>query len=127
MQPDAQVTNIIFENGLWYLKTANRTYTAKVLVNASGAWVDQVAEMAGIEPLGFKPYRRSIARIPVPGGYDPSNWPLLDGVNESWYAKSDAGQLIVSPSDEDPVLPQDAWADEEHAERADDVREPKAP
>ncbi|MAT88911.1 MAG: glycerol-3-phosphate dehydrogenase [Aestuariivita sp.] len=112
VQTDAQVTNIRFENGLWHLTTANQTYSAKVLVNASGAWVDQIAEMAGIEPLGFTPYRRSIARIPVPGGYDPSNWPLLDGVKESWYAKPDAGQLIVSPADEDPVLPQDAWADD---------------
>ena len=87
IKTEAKVTNINFENGTWHLVTDEQTYSAKMLVNASGAWVDQIAEMAGIEPLGFTPYRRSIARIPVPGGYDPSNWPLLDGVNESWYAK----------------------------------------
>jgi len=37
---------------------------------------------------------------------------VLDGVNESWYAKPDAGKWIISPSDEDPVAPHDAWADD---------------
>ncbi len=112
IKTEAKVTNINFENGTWHLVTDEQTYSAKMLVNASGAWVDQIAEMAGIGPLGFTPYRRSIARIPVPGGYDCTNWPLLDGVKESWYAKPDAGQLIVSPADEDPIIAQDAWVDD---------------
>ena len=112
VQTEAQVTNITFDNGQWNVVTADQMYSAKILINASGAWVDLIAQMAGLEPLGFTPYRRSIARIPVPGDYDPSNWPLLDGVKEGWYAKPDAGQLIVSPADEDPVAPQDAWADD---------------
>jgi glycine/D-amino acid oxidase-like deaminating enzyme len=37
---------------------------------------------------------------------------MLNGVKEGWYAKPDAGQLIVSPADEDSMAPQDAWADD---------------
>jgi D-arginine dehydrogenase len=31
---------------------------------------------------------------------------------ETWYAKPEAGKLMVSPADEDPVEPHDAWADD---------------
>ncbi len=96
----------------WQVQAGEETYHATILINAAGAWVDEIARLAGIAPLGFQPYRRSMARIPAPGGHDVSTWPFLDGVNERWYAKPDAGKWIVSPSDEDPVEPHDAWADD---------------
>lgn len=85
---------------------------AALLVNAGGAWVDQVAAMAGVRPLGFTPLRRSMARIPAPGGLDVSKWPMMFGPGEDWYAKPDAGALIVSPAEEDLMEPHDAWADD---------------
>src|SRR5690606_19463219 len=85
---------------------------APLLVNAAGAWVDGVARMAGVRPLGFQPYRRSMARIPAPGGHDVSGWPMLFGPGEGWYATPDAGALIVSPAEEHPMEPHDAWADD---------------
>ncbi|WP_289042772.1 FAD-binding oxidoreductase [uncultured Aliiroseovarius sp.] len=96
----------------WQVTTAKGSFTAKKLVNAAGAWADQVATLAGITPIGIQPYRRSMARIPAPGGVDVSRWPLFMGAGESWYAKPDAGALIVSPADADPVDPHDAWADD---------------
>jgi glycine/D-amino acid oxidase-like deaminating enzyme len=92
--------------------TADRVYDARQIVNAAGAWVDAVAVMAGINPLGFQPYRRSMGRIPAPGGQDVSGWPMVFGAGETWYAKPDAGALIVSPAEEDPATPHDAWADD---------------
>jgi len=92
--------------------TAGETYQAKVIVNAAGAWADQIAVMAGLQPLGLQPYRRSMARIPAPGGHDVSDWPMLFGPGETWYAKPDAGALLISPADEDPCAPMDAWADD---------------
>ncbi len=68
--------------------------------------------MAGVRPLGFTPYRRSMARIPAPGGHDVSKWPMMFGPGEDWYAKPDAGALIVSPAEEDLMEPHDAWADD---------------
>lgn len=93
--------------------TANGTdYEAKTLFNAAGAWVDEIARMAGIAPLGFTPMRRSMARIPAPGGHDISGWPMMLGIKEDWYAKPDAGKLLVSPAEEHPQKPHDAWADD---------------
>lgn len=96
----------------WRVSTATGDYTGAILINAAGAWVDPIAKMAGIKPLGFQPNRRSMARIPAPGGHDVTLWPMMFGCGETWYAKPDAGALIVSPAEEDPVEPHDAWADD---------------
>lgn len=96
----------------WVVDTAKGSHEARVLVNAAGSWVDQVAEMAGIAPLGFTPMRRSMARIPAPGGHDLRKWPMMMGPGEDWYAKPDAGKLLVSPAEEHPMVPHDAFADD---------------
>lgn len=96
----------------WAVATALGDVDGRILVNAAGAWADDIAIMAGVKPLGFTAYRRSIARIAAPGGHDLGSWPMLFGAGETWYAKPDAGKLLISPADEDPVPPQDAWADD---------------
>jgi glycine/D-amino acid oxidase-like deaminating enzyme len=108
----AKVTAIAKEGAGWRVSSAAGELTARVLVNAAGAWVDEVARLAGVRPLGFTPYRRSMARIPAPGGLDVSRWPMMFGPGEDWYAKPDAGALIVSPAEEDLMEPHDAWADD---------------
>lgn len=96
----------------WDVTTSDETYHCRQLVNAAGAWVDDIARLAGIHPLGFTPLRRSMARIAAPGGHDVSRWPMVFGAGEDWYAKPDAGALIVSPAEEDLVTPHDAYADD---------------
>ncbi|WP_299663172.1 FAD-binding oxidoreductase [uncultured Ruegeria sp.] len=91
---------------------ASEVFEARNLVNAAGAWVDEVAQAAGIPPIRITPYRRSMARIPAPGGLDLRNWPMMLGVGETWYAKPDAGKLLVSPCEADPTTPHDAYADD---------------
>lgn len=108
----AAVTDIRRAGGLWHLTTAAGPVSGRLLVNAAGAWVDQIARLAGTQPLGFTPYRRSMARLPAPGAQDVSRWPMLFGAGESWYAKPDAGALIVSPAEEHATEPHDAWADD---------------
>ncbi|MCU0829295.1 MAG: FAD-binding oxidoreductase [Tabrizicola sp.] len=108
----ARVTEIAKVSGGWRVTSAAGEFTAGILVNAAGAWVDQVAVIAGVRPLGFTPYRRSMARIPAPGGLDVSRWPMMFGPGEDWYAKPDAGALIVSPAEEHLMEPHDAWADD---------------
>lgn len=112
VETGARVARIEWRNGLWRVDTATGSFEADVLVNAAGAWADAVAQLAGIAPLGITPHRRSMARIPAPDGQDVSSWPMFFGVSESWYAKPDAGAILVSPADEDPVTPHDAWADD---------------
>jgi len=108
----ARVTAITRTAMGWQVATTAGVFSGRLLVNAAGAWVDEVAVMAGVQPLGFQPMRRSMARIPAPGGFDVSGWPMIFSAGEAWYAKPDAGALIVSPAEEHPMPPQDAWADD---------------
>lgn len=111
-QVKARVTGIARGGMGWQVNSTAGEFTARILINAAGAWVDEVAVMAGVRPLGFTPLRRSMARIPAPQGMDVGHWPMTFGVGEAWYMKPDAGALIVSPAEEDPSHPHDAWADD---------------
>ena len=96
----------------WRITAGGETLAVRRVVNAAGAWADGIARMAGLAPLGIRPLRRSMAVIPAPGGHDIRAWPMLIGVGETWYAKPQAGKLLVSPADEDPAEPHDAWPDD---------------
>lgn len=109
---DARVKAISKIAAGWQVQTTAGDFAAATLINAAGAWVDEVAKLAGVAPLGFQPNRRSMARIPAPAGLDVSGWPMMFGCGETWYAKPDAGALIVSPAEEHPMPPHDAWADD---------------
>ena len=108
----AGLTGLQRQGGAWQAITREGAISARMVVNAAGAWADSIARMAGLVPLGLVPHRRSMARIAAPGGLDPAAWPMVFGAGETWYAKPDAGALIVSPADADPVEPHDAWADD---------------
>lgn len=108
----AKVTACRKSDGIWQVETSQGNYETPVVINAAGAWADEVAQMAGVAQLGFVGMRRSMAVIPAPDGHDVSKWPLFAAASEDFYAKPDAGTLLVSPADEDPVDPHDVWADD---------------
>ena len=110
---NARVQKINFKNFKWIVNTQNDEYCSSIIVNAAGAWADNICNLANIKPIGLKPYRRSMARVPVPNSVLINSWPFVSGPKEDWYAKPDAGQLIISPSEEVLVEPHDAWADNE--------------
>ena len=112
VRTSAEVTAITKTPHGWDVSLGDEVLSSKNIVNAAGPWVDEIAKLAGIAPIGITPFRRSMARIPAPGGHDVSGWPMLFGPGETWYAKPDAGAMIVSPADEDPMPPMDAWADD---------------
>jgi len=58
------------------------------------------------------PKRRSIFTFAPPQGIDTSRWPLFGGLGDSWYVKPDAGVLLGSPANADPVEPQDVQPEE---------------
>lgn len=109
---DAPLTRGERKGGKWLLETKKGTVSANVVVNAAGAWADPVATACGVGTLGIQPMRRSIAVLPAPEGIDPTHWPCVDHSSESWYFKPDAGKLFVSPSEEIPVEPHDAYVDD---------------
>jgi D-arginine dehydrogenase len=80
---------------------------ADVLVNAAGAWGDELGGLAGAQGLGLQPLRRTALLIGSEG-HDIAGWPLLFDAGGSFYLKPEAGQLLLSPNDETPSPPCDA-------------------
>ena len=93
----------------WQIDTNKGQFTACKVINAAGAWGDEIAKLAGIPEIGLTPMRRSVARLAAPSGLNVQSWPMLFGPGERWYAKADAGALIVSLAEETPSPPMDAW------------------
>ena len=98
--------------GGWRARAGGEEATARVVVNAAGPWADAVAALAGARPLERRAMRRSMPRLAAPGVHDVRRWPMIFGAGEGWYAKPDAGALIVSPAEEEPSAPMDAFADD---------------
>jgi D-arginine dehydrogenase len=109
----ARAGRIWRQGNLWHAEAADgRVLRAAVLVNAAGAWGDEVARLAGLAPLGLQPKRRT-ALIIDPGPHDCAAWPLLGDAAHSWYVRPEARRkLMVSPADETDMDPQDVQPDE---------------
>lgn len=87
-------------------------WRARCIVNAAGAWADGLAALAGAAPLGLQPKRRSAFTFESPAGMATAHWPAVVAADESWYLKPDAGLLLGSPANADPVHPHDVVAEE---------------
>jgi D-arginine dehydrogenase len=97
----------------WNIETTSGSvFRAAILVNAAGAWGDEVAVMAGAAALGLQPCRRTAAIVdPLP--FDVADWPMICDVNERWYARPEARtRLMVSPADATPTHPHDVQPEE---------------
>jgi len=100
------------EGEAWRIRMDDETITAPVLVNAAGAWADELAVACGAQPLGLRPLRRTAALIEAPTGIIFTGWPAVFDVDEEFYFKPDASRLLISPADEEPSAPGDAYADD---------------
>jgi D-arginine dehydrogenase len=83
-----------------------------VLVNAAGAWSDEVAVACGARPMGLTPLRRTAFLVDPPKNIDVSDWPAVIDADEQFYFKPEAGKLLLSPADETPAEPCDAQPEE---------------
>jgi D-arginine dehydrogenase len=101
------------KGGTWLVETSTgAVFEAANVVNAAGAWGDEVATMAGVEPIGLLPKRRTAA-IVDPSPWDAEHWPMVLDVNEDWYARPEARtRLMVSPADETLSYPHDVRPEE---------------
>jgi len=86
--------------------------TASLIVNAAGAWGDQVATLAGVRPIGLQTLRRTAAIVDTPVATELRSWPMMADLQGTWFCKPDAGALLVSPADETAVAPGDVYADD---------------
>ena len=109
---DAPVTSLRREGGVWQVQAGAHALEAPLVVNAAGAWADAVGALAGARPIGLQPKRRSAFIFAPPEGVASAAWPLTAGIEEDWYFKPDAGMLLGSPANADPVPPHDVQPEE---------------
>lgn len=108
----AQARTFERRGGKWRVGTPAGEFAAPVVINAAGAWADEVAERAGARRIGLQPKRRTVIAFPLPEGVEGSAWPVTFDTEEEFYFKVDAGVVLGSPADETPVPPQDARPEE---------------
>ena len=109
----AEVTALQRGEEGWHITLADgEVLHARAVVNAAGAWADVVAAQAGVPPIGLEPRRRTAFTFPVPEGMDATHWPAVIAIDESFYFKPDAGQLLGSPANADPTHPHDVVPEE---------------
>jgi D-arginine dehydrogenase len=109
---DAEVQAIERHGADWRVHAGTAVYQAPVVINAAGAWADEIARLAGTRGIGLEPRRRSAFMFAPPAGLDTHAWPLLFGADEDWYIKPDAGLLLGSPANADAVAPHDVQPEE---------------
>lgn len=96
----------------WLAQGRQDRWHAPRVINAAGAWADEVAARAGVPRLGLQPKRRSAVTLPAPDGLDIRNWPMVANAALDCYFKPDAGQLLLSPANEDDSPACDAAPEE---------------
>jgi len=107
-----QVIGLQHDAGRWSVATPHGTVRAAIVVNAAGAWAEEIGGLAGAIDIGLLPLKRTACLIGQPPGQNADLWPMLLDVEESFYVKPDAGMLLLSPADETLTRPCDAQADE---------------
>jgi D-arginine dehydrogenase len=103
-----KVESIARRHGIWVLELPGETVQGSILVNAAGAWADELAAACGACRVGLQALRRTALLVDAPAGVDVRSWPAVIDADEQFYFKPDAAQLLLSPADEIPQAPGDA-------------------
>ena len=101
------------KRGSWLARFENgEAIEAALIVNAAGAWADQVAEACGVRPLGIAPKRRTMVQLRL-GRAGLRHLPLVVAADSSFYFKGEGDRSIwLSPHDEIDTEPCDAAPEE---------------
>lgn len=98
--------------GGWDVELAGGRVRAALIVNAAGAWADEVADACGVKPVGIQPYRRTVMQVRL-GVPVPADLPLVIHVGGEYYFKGQSeGRIWLTPHDETPTAPHDAAPEE---------------
>jgi D-arginine dehydrogenase len=108
----AAVTDLSSIRGAWEICAGNARHRAGVIVNAAGAWAEEIGALAGARPIGLVPLRRTAIIFEPPDGVDIAHWPGVIDADEAFYLKPEGALLLASPCDETPFAPCDVTPDE---------------
>jgi D-arginine dehydrogenase len=108
----ARVRGLSRRRGLWCAVTDAGEFRAPVVLNAAGAWADEVAGLAGVPRIGLTPMRRTAFLADPPAGVAVDRWPMVTDVTDTFYFKPESGRLLISPADATPMPPGDVRPDD---------------
>lgn len=108
----APVTALVRKDGVWHVTAGNESYVAPVVVNAAGAWGDEIGHLAGATPVALTPLRRTAIVVDAPAGIDVAALPLVEFAGHGPYLKPDGGRVMASLADETPDRPHDVQPDD---------------
>lgn len=109
----SEVVKITRSGGDWAVLAGTEEFVAPVLVNAAGAWGDEVARLAGVMPVGLTPKRRTIVTLDAPADRSIDGLPFVRSIDDLFYFTGESGGILLSPADETPVAPHDVQPDDE--------------
>ena len=112
VEVSALIRSIERAGGRWRLSTDQGDFSANILVNAAGAWVDEVAKLAGIAPIGIMPMRRTAFTFLAPAEYQVDDWPHIFKLDRQWYLKPETGRFMGSLADEVLSEPGDVYPED---------------
>ncbi|WP_129779725.1 NAD(P)/FAD-dependent oxidoreductase [Peristeroidobacter soli] len=99
------------KSGKWIVTTPVGEVVSSMVLNAAGAWVDDITRLAGLAPIGLTPHRRTAFTF-LPTGIDASRWPHVSNVDYRWYVSPRGDSLVGSLADAVPVPPGDVYPDD---------------
>ncbi len=86
LRVNAEVGAIARKNDEWMIALPDGTLTARVIVNAAGAWADACAVAAGADPIGIAPMRRTVVQVRTTPVQDAA-MPLVLDIGGAFYFK----------------------------------------
>ncbi|MBI3302213.1 MAG: FAD-binding oxidoreductase, partial [Deltaproteobacteria bacterium] len=104
---DAEVTHLARSGNGWVVHTSKDSFSTGMVINAAGAWCDEIGKLAGAQPIGLTPKRRTAFIFDGPASTSLQSWPIVVDVDEQFYFKPESGRILASPADETPVPPCD--------------------
>lgn len=109
----AEVGEFILEGGRCRgVRTRDGDFRARLVVDAAGAWGGTVARIAGATDIPLVPHRRTIVTFAPPPGLSIADWPMIACDDLHLYFQPEAGDLMLSPMDEDAMAPCDPSPDD---------------
>jgi D-arginine dehydrogenase len=108
----ARLTEAQRLNGRWALASETQNFEAAIVVNAAGAWSNNIARLCGARDIAVTPYRRTLTQVRLKKPVSP-HLPFIIGIDGSFYFRPEGSDRVwLSPHDETLSPPCDAAPEE---------------
>ena len=107
---DFSIEKFGFDEKRWLVYGAKQSVTGSIIINAAGAWANEIASLGEIDRCPIVPCRRTALTVQSDDG--SKSWPMVHTLSKGLYFKPEAGDLLISPQDETEFAAVDAFPDE---------------